>query len=57
MMKSRNACKIFTGNMRTAFRKPRHRQKDNIKTDIRKRKLQNVNWMHLARIGTNGGFL
>jgi hypothetical protein len=59
-----------TGEMKNAYKilvreperkrplgRPRHRQEDNIRMDLREIGQEGVDWMHLAEMGTSGGLL
>jgi hypothetical protein len=42
---------------KTALGRPTRRWEDNIRMDLREMRWEDVDWMHLAQVGTSGGLL
>jgi hypothetical protein len=55
----RGAYNILVGRPegRRPLERPRHKWEDNIKMDLREIRFGDVDWIHLAWIGTGGGLL
>jgi hypothetical protein len=59
MEEMRNACNILVGKLKgmRPLRRPRCRWEANTGMDFKEIRWEGVDWLHLAQIGTSGGFL
>ena len=57
--KERNAYRVLVGKAegKHHFKRPRCKWEDNIKMYVKEIKLDAVDWINMARVGTSGNFM